>query len=161
MEIAKDKPEFKHFNTKKTTNCQVCLRVLHKGDLVKALVKDDKLLANIQYCPSGVKHIETPNDYKNYLIEVLQVERNKEFTVKQIFEMIKQWELFRIRKGYLNPALLSQVTPEHKQAWKETLKYNKRKLDKAYHKLRKENKEKEQDIIQQMAKLQGEIDDAD
>ena len=75
--------------------------------------------------------------------------------------MIKQWELFRIRKGYLNPALLSKVTPEHKQAWKETLKYNKRKLDKAYHKLRKENKEKEQEIIQQMAKLQGEIDDAD
>ena len=141
-------------SSKKETTCAVCLRVIRKNSPAKTLVVDDVLRATTLYCPTGVKHIESATEYREYLTEVLMVEEKKDYKPSYIQKKIRDWEIHRIRKGYLNPVQISFVTKEHKKAHEEYVNYQIKKLHRELQLKREKNKEDEQEILQKIVEFE-------
>tara|TARA_R100000458_G_scaffold59585_1_gene70635 strand:- start:4842 stop:5315 length:474 start_codon:yes stop_codon:yes gene_type:complete len=146
------KNDFRHFylRRQKPTYCLKCLRRLEKSTLVKAKVVDGVLRTNALYCPSGTKHIDSVSTYRQYLKEELGI---KDFAL--INKKVHEWELYRIKKGYLTIPEISKVTKAHKEAWRSVLEYRKVKKQKELAKVRAKQKAELQEIIDDLIKLEN------
>ena len=141
--------EFRHFEYSKrsSTNCVKCLKIIQKGDMVKAIVVDDVLRTNSLYCGAGTFHIDNPSDYREYLI--------KQFNITDVVVLNKkvhEWELYRIKKGYLSIPEVKRITKAHKEAYQDYLQYQRSKKLNQAKKLRMKQKD-------EMTKLFAEITD--
>jgi hypothetical protein len=149
-------PDFRHFITKrkKDAECGVCLRVLRAGDLVKAKVVDGVLRTSILYCPTKTPHIDSANEYREYLVNVLSVEENKEYSVAYIEKEVHNWELHRVRRGYLTLPNVKKLTKAHRKAWNDYCDYQVKKLQKEYADLRQQHKQEEQEIRNKIVEIE-------
>ena len=148
--------DFRHFKLRreKPTYCIKCLRRLAKGDLVKAKVVEGVLRTNALYCPSGTKHIDSASTYKQYLKEELGI---KDFAL--VNKKVHEWELYRIKKGYLTIPQIKKVTKAHKNAWRSVLEYRKVKKQKELTKVRAKQKAELQEIIDDLVELENTLEE--
>jgi|TARA_R100000084_G_C4635655_1_gene140869 formylmethanofuran dehydrogenase subunit E len=147
--------KFVHIEYKKNKigKCIVCLREIHQGDLVRTRVQDGILYSTNTYCPTGTEHIASANEYREYLKDNKKIKKEH-----LLIKLVREWELYRIRKGYMNPVEVTDVTKEHKEAYNSYVKWQIKKEEdnflKLYNKFQKERKES----VDKIVKLQDDMD---
>ena len=93
--------------------CVKCWRLFFSGDLVLQRRKSGHALRWSLYCPKGMKHFETTDDYQKYLIEIQSEELGIDYTVSQISKMEEEWKRHKSRRGELSSTETIQVTEEN------------------------------------------------
>lgn len=155
MSTNKKVNQFVHIeNTKRAKKCIVCWRTLPKGSLMKQLIKDETIYTNSVYCPTGTKHIESVNEYQEHLREFKKIT-----DVVLLNKLGHDWELHRIRKGYLNIPDVINVTKAHREAYEQHLRWKVKKETAKLEKLMAQYKQKKDASIVKLGQLQAEIDD--
>ncbi|MAL42946.1 MAG: hypothetical protein CME98_02925 [Hyphomonas sp.] len=77
--------------------CAVCWRIFFKGELVKFRVVNGKTTRGV-YCPNGIKHLETKEEYLVHL-ETVNKLLGRPMTKTQYENSAKEWVRHSIRKG--------------------------------------------------------------
>ena len=99
-------------------------------------------------------------DMKTKIISIEQFNNKKIKKVHLLIKLVREWELYRIRKGYMNPVEVTDVTKEHKEAYNSYVKWQIKKEEdnflKLYNKFQKERKESVDKIVQLQENMDSE-----
>lgn len=153
VEYLEDAPEFYHIELKNLKSndvkrCHVCSRLFMNGDLV--LKHKDR--RNSFYCPRGVKHIKTLEEYITYLIKVQQDKLGIDYDDTLLDSMAIDW----YRKMQRKKVTVTTVKKGDRN-WDEMQRYHEQKKKKAIQKkleeLEKEYQKNRNSLIEKMSDL--------
>ena len=93
-----DKSTMRHAPLKRNeAKCSICWRIFFKGELVKFRIVNGTTMRGI-YCPNGIKHLETKEEYVVHL-ETVNKLLGRPMTKTQYENSSKEWVRHSIRKG--------------------------------------------------------------
>ena len=148
------KTDFITLTINEDSKCIKCWREFVVGESMTILVKDDTIWLNSKYCPRSIDHIDSLSEYKNYLRDEKGISDPKILLKKG-----HEWEIYRVRKGYMNIVNIEKITPLHKSAFKDMINYEKRKAERNLGKLSKNYQRQKEKILKEVVDLEEALED--